>query len=37
MGKPNVNERELAMGFHISITSMQGIFEGAHDAYPHFA
>ncbi len=30
MEEPNVDEKEQAMGFHISTTTMQGIFEGAH-------
>jgi hypothetical protein len=27
MEKPNVDERERAMGFHIGTTTMQGIFK----------
>ncbi len=30
MEKPNVNEREHAMGFHISTIVVQGIYEGAY-------
>jgi len=30
MAKPNANEKEHAMGFHIGTTVMQGIFERTH-------
>ncbi len=30
MEKPNANEREWAMGFHICTIDVQGIFEGTH-------